>query len=71
MCPNRKFLRARLSPERLRRTGDADPDEHLLWVVRDRRYKYVQFADPDLAPMLFDLRADPGEFEDLAGKPEW
>ena len=34
----------------LRRPGAADPDEHLLWVVRDRDYKYVQFADPTMAP---------------------
>ena len=54
----------------LRRPGETDPDEHLLWVVRDRRYKYVQFADPTMAPLLFDLHADPGEVEDLAGKPE-
>ena len=39
-------------------------------MVRDRCYKYVQFADPTMAPLLFDLRADPGEFDDLAGKPE-
>ncbi len=43
------------------------PDsECLLWVVRDDRYKYVQFAHESLPPMLFDLHEDPGEFTNLA-----
>jgi len=40
--------------------------ECLLWVVRDDRYKYVQFAHESLPSILFDLRDDPGEFTDLA-----
>ncbi len=43
--------------------------EHLLWVLRDERYKLVQFADPELPPMLFDLVADPDELVDVAGLP--
>lgn len=43
-----------------------DPDQCLLWVIRDRDYKYVQFADPSMAPLLFDMRNDPGEFDDLS-----
>jgi hypothetical protein len=35
-----------------------------LNVVRSRTAKYVHFAD--LAPLLFDLASDPGEFVDLA-----
>ncbi len=48
----------------------ACPDENLLWVLRDENYKYVQFADPDIPPLLFDLRNDPGEFDNLANQPE-
>lgn len=44
----------------------ADPDCRLLWVVRDDEYKYVQFADEAIPPLLFDLKADPGEFHNLA-----
>jgi len=40
--------------------------ECLLWVVRDDRYKYVQFAHESLPPMLFDLEDDPGEYENMA-----
>jgi arylsulfatase A-like enzyme len=48
-----------------------DMDKHLLWVVRDREFKYVQFADEAVPPLLFDLRQDPDEFDDLAGRPEY
>lgn len=44
----------------------AEPDRCLLWVVRDQDYKYVQFADSTMEPLLFDVRNDPGEFEDLS-----
>ena len=50
---------------------DSDLTRHLLWVVRDDRYKYVHFADEGMPPMLFDLRKDPGEFENLALSPEY
>lgn len=50
--------------------GETDPDRHLLWVVRDREYKYVQFADEEMPPLLFDLRADPRELHNLADEPE-
>jgi arylsulfatase A-like enzyme len=49
---------------------DTDMDQHLLWVIRDARYKYVHFADERMPPLLFDLGADPGEFENLADRPE-
>lgn len=48
--------------------GATDPDEHLLWVVRDKDYKLVYFADPQMPPLLFDLQADPEELTDLAGE---
>jgi arylsulfatase A-like enzyme len=39
-----------------------------LHVVRTAGLKYVHF--PYLPPALFDLRADPGEWENLAARPE-
>ena len=47
-----------------------DMDQHLLWVIRDAEYKYVHFADERVPPLLFDLRRDPGEFENLADRAE-
>jgi arylsulfatase A-like enzyme len=46
-----------------------DPDECLFWVVRDDRFKYVQFASETMPPLLFDLAQDPGEFANLAQSP--
>jgi arylsulfatase A-like enzyme len=45
--------------------GTTDPTK-LLWVVRDHSYKYIQFADPEMPPLLYDLRADPGEMNNIA-----
>jgi arylsulfatase A-like enzyme len=42
-------------------------DEASLMVVQDKRWKYVHFAA--LPPLLFDLRADPNQFHDLAASP--
>ncbi|MBF9018646.1 MULTISPECIES: sulfatase-like hydrolase/transferase [unclassified Oceanispirochaeta] len=44
-------------------TGD---EKRLLWIVKDRNYKYVEFADPDYRPLFFDLQTDPGELENLS-----
>ena len=49
--------------------GAEDSTEHLIWVLRDKCYKLVQFADPQLPPMLFDLQADPDELHDVASQP--
>ena len=48
-----------------------DPERCLLWVVRDHRFKYVQFADASMEPFLFDLKADPCEQFNLAARPEY
>jgi len=48
---------------------NADPDEYLLWVLRDGAFKYVQFGLTDFPPLLFDLRNDPGEFDNFASDP--
>jgi arylsulfatase A-like enzyme len=42
-------------------------DESSLCVVQDRDWKYVHFAA--LPPLLFDLRADPHQFRNLADDP--
>jgi arylsulfatase A-like enzyme len=47
------------------------PDECLFWVVRDEKFKYVQFASADMPPILFDLQRDPGEFDNLAESSEY
>jgi arylsulfatase A-like enzyme len=46
-----------------------DPDRALMWVVRDNNYKYVQFGDEAIPPLLYDLKADPDEFHNLADDP--
>ncbi|MBT5831311.1 MAG: DUF4976 domain-containing protein, partial [Candidatus Latescibacteria bacterium] len=46
-----------------------DPDRALMWVVRDNDYKYVQFGDEAISFLLFDLKADPNEFQNLADDP--
>ena len=51
--------------------GATDPDEHLLWVVRDENHKLVHFADPTMPPILFDLRRDPDELNDVAADPDY
>lgn len=44
-------------------------DECTLNVVRDGRYKYVHFTA--LPPLLFDLKADPHQFANLAEDPAY
>ena len=48
--------------------GAQDPDEHLMWVLRDERHKLVHFADPNMPPLLFDLERDPQELNNVAGE---
>ncbi|GMW03635.1 MAG: arylsulfatase [Candidatus Hydrogenedentota bacterium] len=49
--------------------GRDDPETCLLWVIRDERFKYVQFGVEDLPSILFDLERDPRELENRAGDP--
>jgi arylsulfatase A-like enzyme len=44
-------------------------DQCALAVIQDARYKYVHFDA--LPPLFFDLRADPGQFHNLAHDPAW
>lgn len=46
-----------------------DLDLGLVWVVRDEDFKYIHFADERMPPLLFDLKADPGEGRNLADDP--
>ncbi len=48
-----------------------DRDAALLWVIRDARYKYVQFAESTMPALLYDLVEDPGEQHDLASDPAY
>lgn len=43
-------------------------DQCTLNVWRDAAYKYVHFSG--LPPLLYDLRRDPDELENVAGRPE-
>jgi arylsulfatase A-like enzyme len=42
-------------------------DQCTLNVIRDRKYKYVHFTMGP--PLLYDLRADPGELASIAERP--
>ncbi|NLN93653.1 MAG: sulfatase-like hydrolase/transferase [Candidatus Hydrogenedens sp.] len=53
----------------LQDTKGVDPDACRLWVLRDHNWKYVHFGEESLAPQLFDLQNDPGEFTNLAQSP--
>lgn len=41
-----------------------------LMVVRGARFKLIQF-NGDLAPLLYDIEADPGESRNLAAEPAY
>jgi arylsulfatase A-like enzyme len=55
----------------LRDSSAVRPESCRLWVIRDRRYKYVQFGEEEMPAQLFDIERDPGEFENLAQRPEY
>lgn len=54
-----------LEDDSVERTLGLDLESCSLAVLRDARFKYVHFTE--LPPLLFDLRADPGELIDRAG----
>jgi arylsulfatase A-like enzyme len=43
------------------------PDACRAWMVRTEQWKYVEWQD--MRPQLFDLAADPSEFNDLGADP--
>lgn len=55
----------------LRDTSGVLPEACRLWLIRDKHFKYVQFGEEMMPAQLFDLRRDPGEFENLAGREEY
>ncbi len=56
-------------PSRFEKAWGVSCDEAAASILRTERYKYVHFAG-GVAPMLFDLEQDPGEADNLAGRPE-
>ena len=44
----------------------AGGSRHAIYMLRDRRYKYIYHIDAP--PQLFDMIADPDELDDLAGR---
>ena len=51
--------------------GVENPDEHLMWVLRDAEHKLIHFADANMPPILFDLQQDPQELHDVAADPAY
>ncbi len=58
-----------VTPTRFQSALGVGEREATAAVLREERWKYVHFGG-GVAPMLFDLLADPGEAENLAGLPE-
>ena len=55
----------------LKHTEGCCPESCRLWTIRDHKFKYVQFGEESMPSQLFDLRRDPGEFENLADDPKY
>lgn len=54
------------APTRFERALGLGPNQAGVSILREARWKYVHFG-AGVAPMLFDLEADPGETRNLAG----
>lgn len=47
------------------------PEACRLWMIRDHKFKYVQFGEEDMPAQLFDLKQDPNEFVNQAENPDY
>jgi arylsulfatase A-like enzyme len=59
-----------VSPTRYQRWLGLEWRDANLAILRERRFKYVHF-NGGLAPLLFDMEADPFELTNLAGDPAY
>jgi len=48
-----------------------EPRECRLFMVADKRWKFVHSEGPGHRPVLFDMENDPNEFKDLGGDPKY
>jgi arylsulfatase A-like enzyme len=47
------------------------PREARLFMVADKRWKFIHSEGPGHRPMLFDMENDPDEFEDIGDDPQY
>lgn len=50
---------------------DLTPRQSRLFMVADKRWKFMHSEGPDHRPMLFDLKNDTDELTDLGGHPDY
>jgi arylsulfatase A-like enzyme len=65
----REFTATLAAPDRAARTTLVFAYRNVQRAVRDDRWKLIRYPQVDRT-QLFDLKADPDEATDLAGKPE-
>lgn len=51
-------------------TDQSTLSDKVCWVVRDKSYSFIQFAEMDVLPLLFDLSKDPYELNNIANDDE-